>query len=168
MGVNEVNHLSTGSSALDDLSWLGTWAICHKWENASKFSEIAHHFVQALPLLTLTTIIREDKYAQRMHSYCKTALYSRKRNPFCSVIRPIDRGGSIMCNRWPGASSWPALWLHVFLDSRGAAAARQCLSSSPFCQYRQPKLNKDVYWQPNERMGPGDLTLMNGPPRCFQ
>lgn len=49
---------------------------------------------QPLPLLTLKTIIREDKYARLMHSYRKIALYSGNgcRNPFRSVIRPADRG----------------------------------------------------------------------------
>lgn len=50
----------------------------------------------------------------------------------------------------------------------GGRSCSSGLPGPPSCQYRQAKLNKDVYWQPNERIGPGDLTLMNGPPRCFQ
>lgn len=62
----------------------------------------------------------------------------------------------------------PLRVLHcAFLDSGGRSCSSG-LSGPPSCQYRQPKPNKDVYWQPNERIGPGDLTLMNGPPRCFQ
>ncbi|CAJ1062904.1 hypothetical protein FQN60_017276, partial [Xyrichtys novacula] len=88
---------------------------------------------QPLPLLTLQTIIREDKYAQPMHSYRKNGLYSRNDRPnlFRSVIRPIDRGGSVWrtwSNLWLGASPRSALCLRcpcVFLDSEGAAAARQ-------------------------------------------
>lgn len=87
-----------------------------------------------------------------MQSYRKKCPFSRNGRPnlFRSVIRPIDRGGSVWqtwAKLWLGASSRSCLCLWcpcVFLDCEGAAAARQA-SPSLLCQYRQPKLNKDVY-----------------------
>ncbi|KAA8591902.1 hypothetical protein FQN60_017276 [Etheostoma spectabile] len=56
-----------------------------------------------------------------MPSYGRNCFYSGngQPNPFCSIIRPIDRGGSVRppwTNRGPGfVASCP----HVFLDARG-------------------------------------------------
>ena len=87
---------------------------------------------QPLPLLTLKTIIREDKYAPQMHSYRKNRLHSGngRPNPFRSIIRPIDSGGGARsAGRGPTAGRELRHGrLRVLMSSwtlAGAAAARQ-------------------------------------------
>ncbi|CAB1426418.1 unnamed protein product [Pleuronectes platessa] len=71
------------------------------------------------------TIIREDEYAQPTPGYRKNGLCSGnvRSNPFCSIIRPVDRGGSA---RWSGAGSliarggprWPRVLVSPCLPGR--------------------------------------------------
>lgn len=141
-------------------------------KKASKFSEIGRQFLS----LSLCLHSKQSSEKINMHSestaIVKLPLFQERPPWSVPLYHPNNWQGSfgpVLVDKPRAGSLDTTGFMFLCLPGCcGAAAARQGSLSLFFCQYRQLKLNKDVYWQPNERMGPGDLTLMNGPPRCFQ